>query len=243
IRRTEISPGKYTSISGSFSNPPRGDMSNGRISRWLRLGAWLAVAFGVLLLLVVIGLGVYTRTDHFHRWLREQLVAALQASVNGEVLLAEVSGSVWGEIRLHGLSIRQNGIEVVSVSQGAVAVHLLPQLLSLVRSSAFHVSSVTLTEPVIRLVQEPEAGWNIAHLLKPSEQPSVQPQEPLALSLFFPHLSIENGQISVRQADGKELQLTTLSLQGNLALSPSETRTDLNSLSFALSGPGVPALQ
>src|SRR5262249_47142843 len=101
----------------------------------------------------------------------------------------------------------------------------------------------TLTEPIIRLVQEPEAGWNIAHLLKPSEQPPAQPQEPLALSLFFPHLSIENGQISARQADGKELQLTTLALQGNLALLPSGTRADLNNLSFALTGPGVPALQ
>src|SRR5712691_7159519 len=229
-----MSRGRYTAVAASFSNPARGDRIEAPISRWLRFGAWLAAAFGVLLLLVVISLGVYTRTDHFHRWLREQVIAALQASVNGEVTLDDVSGSVWDEIRLHGLSIRQNGIEVVSVAQGAVAIHLLPQLLSLVRSSAFHVSSVTLTEPVIRLVQEPEAGWNIAHLLKPSEQPPAQPREPLALSLFFPHLSIENGQISARQADGKELLLTTLALQGNLALLPSGTWADLNNLSFAL---------
>lgn len=218
-------------------------MSNARTSRWLRLGAWLAAAFGILLLLVVIGLGVYTRTDHFHRWLREQIVAALQASLNGEVTLAEISGSVWDEIHLHGLSIHQNGTEVVSVPQAAVTVHLLPQLLSLLRSSTLQIISVTLTEPAIHLVQEPEAGWNTAHLLKPSVQPPTQPQEPLALSVFLPHLNIENGQVSVRQADGQEFQVTTLALQGELALLPSGMRAEVTSLSFALAGTGIPALQ
>ncbi len=218
-------------------------MSNARTSRWLRLGAWLAAAFGVLLLLVVIGLGRYTRTDHFHRWLREQVIAALQASVNGEVTLDDVSGSVWEEIRFHDLAIHQNGTEVVSIPQGAVTVHLLPQLWSLVRSSALRITSVTLIGPVIRLVQEPEAGWNLTHLLKSSEQPPNQPQEPLALRIFLPHLSIENGQVSVRQADGQEFQVTTLALQGELALLPSGMRADVTSLSFALAGRGVPASQ
>src|SRR5215510_309595 len=169
-------------------------MSDTRTRRWLRVRSWLVVSLGVLLVLIAVGIGLYTRTDSFQRWLREQVVAALQGSVNGEVTLDGVSGSVWEEIRLHGLSIRQNGGEVVSVPQGAVAVHLLPQLLSLLRSSTLQITSVILTGPVIHLVQEPEAGWNLAHLLKPSEQPS----EPLALSIFLSHLNIENGQVSVR---------------------------------------------
>ena len=218
-------------------------MSNARTSRWLRLGAWLAAAFGILLLLVVIGLGVYTRTDHCHRWLREQVVAALQASVNGEVTLDGVSGSVWEEMRLHGLSVRQNGVEVVSVPQAAITVHLLPQLLSLLCSSTLQITSLTLTEPVMRLVQEPEAGWNIAHLFKPPEQLPAQPQEPLALSIFLPHLNIENGRVSVRQADGQEFQVTALTLQGELALLPSGMHAEVTSLSFALAGTGIPALQ
>ncbi|HJY85079.1 MAG TPA: translocation/assembly module TamB domain-containing protein, partial [Candidatus Binatia bacterium] len=55
--------------------------------------------------------------------------------------------------------------------------------------------------------------------------------------------NIENGQVSVRQADGQEFQVTTLALQGALALLPSGMRADVTSLSFALAGTGIPALQ
>ncbi|HEV8711297.1 MAG TPA: hypothetical protein VGX03_00510, partial [Candidatus Binatia bacterium] len=214
-------------------------MDNVRTAGWLRLSAWLTTGVGTLLLLVLISLGAYTRTDHFQRWLREQIVTAIQASVTGEVSLEEVSGSVWEEIHFHGLSIRQNGVAVIAVPQGTVAIDLLPQLLSFIRTSAFHIASVTLSDPVIQLVQEPQAGWNLTRLLKSSEQPSAQPAEPL--SLLFPHLKIERGQLSIRQADGKELRLTTLAVQGDLALLPTRTRATLSNLSFALASASLPA--
>jgi translocation and assembly module TamB len=181
----------------------------------------------------VVGLGLYTRTDHFQRWLREQTLAALQTLVNGEVSLEGVSGSVWEEIRLHGLSIRQNGVEVLSLPQGTVAVHLLAQLRSLIRSSSVQIAQVTLTEPVVRLVQEPEAGSNITHLLKPAEEPST-------LSIFLSHVSIQNGQVEIRPTEGNEAKVTDLSLDGNLALLPSGMRAEVTSLAFTLATAGVP---
>jgi translocation and assembly module TamB len=194
-----------------------------------------------VVLLLVIGVGVYTRTDHFHRWLREQVVAALQSSLNGEIELAEVSGSVWEDLSVHGLSLRQNGVEVVSVAQGTVSLHLLPQILSLLRSFSIQISRVTLTQPVIYVVEDAETGWNVAHLLKPSEQPE-QPAEPSPLSILLPRLNIEDGQVSVRLADGREFQLTTLAVSGSLALLPTGMRAEVGTMSFALAGAGIPAL-
>ncbi|HKA52507.1 MAG TPA: translocation/assembly module TamB domain-containing protein [Candidatus Binatia bacterium] len=216
-------------------------MDNARTAGWLRLGARLAAGSGTVLLLVLVGLGAYTRTDHFRRWVREQIVSTLQASVNGEVSLEEVSGSVWAEVRFRGLAIRRNGVAVITVPRGAVTVDLLPQLLSLVRSSAFHITSLTFTEPAIRLVPEPRAGWNLAHLLKPAQPPPAQPTA--SLSILFPRLKIERGQVAIRQPDGQELRLTALSVQGDLALLPTSLRASLSDLSFTLAGAGLPTSQ
>jgi translocation and assembly module TamB len=197
---------------------------------------------GVVVLLLTIGVGVYTRTDHFHRWLREQVVSALHSSLNGEVALAGVSGSVWEDLSVHGLSLRQNGVEVISVPQGTVSLHLLPQLLSLLRSFSLQISRVTLTQPVIHVVEDAKTGWNVAHLLKPADQ-SEPPAEPSSLSILLPQLSIENGQVGVRLADGQEFQLTALTVAGKLALFPTGMRADVSTLSFALAGAGIPSLQ
>src|SRR5262245_22353714 len=89
--------------------------------RLLRFAVWLAGGLVVVLLLAAVGVGLYTRTDHFHRLLREQILATLQGMIDGEVTLEQVSGSVWEALHLHGLSIRQNGVEVVSVPHGVVA--------------------------------------------------------------------------------------------------------------------------
>ena len=217
-------------------------MGSVRTARWLRLLVWLAGGVGTVFLLLVIGVGLYTRTDHFRQLLRMQILAALQASVNGEVSLEQISGSLWEGLQLDGLSIRQNGRDVIASRQGTVEVHLLPQLVSFLRSSTVQIAGVTLNEPVVRLVQEPEAGWNIAQLLKTSSE-EEEPQKPSTLNLHFPHLSIENGQISVRLADGKEFQLTAVSLKGALDLLPVGMRANVNTLSFALAGTGVPTLQ
>lgn len=218
-------------------------MNTARVSRWLRRILRVAVGCSIFLVLLMIGLGLYTRTDNFHRWLREQLLTVLQSSINGEISLDRVSGSVWEEIRLHGLSIHQNGVEAVSLPRVTVAVHLLPQLLSLVGSSTFSIAHVTLTDPVIRLVQEPETGWNVAHLIKFAEQTAEQPKTSLVLNLFFSHVSVENGQIAVRQAEGKEFQLNAVTVEGDLQLLPSVIRADLDRLNFALAGPGILPLQ
>jgi hypothetical protein len=102
---------------------------------------------------------------------------------------------------------------------------------------------VTLTDPVVRLVQESESGWNIVHLLKPSEQPPGQPEEPLPVSILIARLTVENGQVSVRMADGKEFQVAPVSLAGSLSLLPLDMRAEVDSLSFTLAGTGIPALQ
>src|SRR2546422_1603285 len=206
-------------------------MPSNRTSRWLRLGAWIVGGLIGLLLVLVIAAGLYMRTARFQEWARTRTVAILRDSLNGEVSIEGVSGSIWSEIVIHNLSVSQNGVEVLLVPQVALTVHLLSQVISLLSSSILHVSTVTLTTPVIRLVQDPHTGWNIATLVKP---PKAAPQEPSTFRLFLDHLGIERGEVVVQTATGEESRVTALSTDGNLAVLPAGTQVDLSSFTFAL---------
>jgi autotransporter translocation and assembly factor TamB len=209
-------------------------------SRWLRLTVWVVGGLISLLLLILIAAGLYMRTAGFQEWARTRTVAILRDSLNGEVAIEHISGSIWSEIVFHNLSVRQNGVEVLLVPQGALTVHLLSQLVSLFSSSTLHVSTVTLTTPVLRLVQNPHIGWNIATLVK---SPAAAPQEPSTFRVFLDHLGIERGEIVIQPAAGEEARLTALSMEGNLAVLPAGMQLDLASLAFSLARAGIPEVQ
>src|SRR5262245_44879666 len=103
-------------------------MANHWTRRWLRWTAWVVGGLVGLLLLVLVAAGLFTRTARFQDWVRVQAVAALSASLNGEVSIERISGSVWTELVFHNLSVRQNGVEILSIPQGTLAVHLFPQI-------------------------------------------------------------------------------------------------------------------
>jgi uncharacterized protein involved in outer membrane biogenesis len=109
---------------------------------------------------------------------------------------------------MRALSIRKDGVEVISLERATVTVDILSQALMAWHTSSFHITDVTLTGPVMHLVQDPKAGWNVAHLLKPAEPGPEQSQAPRPLRILLPRLTVEKGQILVRLADGKEFQVT-----------------------------------
>jgi autotransporter translocation and assembly factor TamB len=215
-------------------------MPGNRTSRWLRLAAWAAGGLVTLLLLVLVAAGLYMRTARFQDWARTRTVAILRDSLNGEVSIERISGSIWSEIVIHNLSVRQNGVEVLSAPRVAVTVRLLSQAVSVLSSSTLHVGAVTLTTPVVRLVQDPHTGWNIATLVKP---PKAAPQEPSTFRLFLDHLGLERGEVVVRTAAGEESRVTALSTDGNLAVLPAGTQAELSSLTFSLARAGMPEVQ
>ena len=193
-----------------------------------------------ILLLAIVGLGLYTRTEHFHTLAREWLLAALQSSINGEVTLERLSGSLWSGLTFHNLLVRQNGIEVIRVPQGSISLDTIAQAKSYFRSSSVRINAITLTEPVLILQQSPQGEWNLTQLIPRSEPSSTQPS---TLSLFVDHLRLINGHLDITQADGTTTQLTALSLAGDVAVRPAGSRLHLSTLTLGLARPGVPNLQ
>ena len=205
----------------------------------LRLTRWIIIGLTSLFAMLLLGVWFYTQTEGFRSLLREQVLAALRSSVNGEVTFEEASGSVWRQLHFRRLSVRQNGVEVLSAPEISVRISLLRQVFAFLLSSRFYIAEVEIVEPKVKLIEDKEKGWNIASLFKTSDQP----QEPSAVSIFLSHIKIEKGQIDARLADESEAHLMALSLDGSLKLVPAGPQVDLASLDFSLSRQGLPELQ
>jgi autotransporter translocation and assembly factor TamB len=201
----------------------------------IRVSSWIIVGLALLIVLVVIGVGFYTQTEGFRVWLKEQAVAALQPSVKGEIRLERVSGSLWTVIELHNVSIDQDGVEVLTIPQVNLTVHLLPQLSTLLWSRSLHIAALQVTGLEIKVFQDPEGTWNLARLFDISDEP----QDPI---LYFDRLTVTGGRVDIRQATNEETQLTDLSLAGNLALLANGMQVNLTNLDFSLVHPKVPKM-
>lgn len=193
-----------------------------------------------LILLVVVGVGLYTRTDHFHSWARQRILGALQSLIHGEVSLERVSGSLWSGLSLHDLVVRQNGVEVIRVPQGSVSLDTVAQVESYFRSASVHINAITLVDPVIVLQQESDGTWTIARLVATSDSSSAKPS---SVSFFVDYIQITNGYIQIAQANGTTTQVAALSLAGHIAIQSAGSRFRLSTLAFGLERPGIPNLQ
>ena len=94
--------------------------------RFLRVMTWLALGFGFLLLLAVIGVTIYTRTEGFTRWVREEGVTAVNGLIRGSVSVERLEGSVWRHLVLHNVGLRYEEHEILTVPRLDVSFSLLP---------------------------------------------------------------------------------------------------------------------
>ena len=211
-------------------------------SRMLRLTLWITGGIASIVVAVVLGAWVYSRTDHFRALLQEQALAALRDSVDGEVTFDRLSGSVWSQLEFHQVSIRQNGIEVISIPKLSVTFSLIRQALSFLLYSSLHIARIEITEPAVSLIQDENKEWNVNSLLKRPDKPKEprKSEEPQKLTIFLNQVVLKNGKIGAQLADGKGVNLTSISLEGNVALLSSGVRADVPALKFALTSDGLP---
>src|ERR1700761_8878637 len=66
-----------------------------RRHRWLRALAWVVISFVILLIVLVVGLNWYTKTEDFQRRVSAQVVNVLEDSVGGRVELGHISFDLW----------------------------------------------------------------------------------------------------------------------------------------------------
>lgn len=198
----------------------------------------VALLTGLLTLLVIAwaALWYYSQTEDFRTLLHERALAVIRDTIDGDVTFERISGSIWSELHFHRVSILQEGVEVIYSPRISVKVPLLRQALSVVFFSSFHIGRIEIADPILRLVQDEEKRWNLASLLKTPDEPA----KPREASVFIDRVRVDGGEISASLADGREVGLRSLSLDGNIELSPSSMQIHLAQWKLVLDTEGYP---
>lgn len=204
-----------------------------RLLRWI---SWSLGIFVLLILVLAVGIRLYSRTPQFHALLRAQVLAALNEALDGEVQFKEVTGSVWDELQFHELVITHDGDRVLSAPNISIQLGLLGQIYTLLSSSAIRITRIAIVEPDLWLAQDQDKNWNLTKLVRQSDKPD----EPGRLTISLDRIEIQNGKIEVHTADGKEARGSALSGQAEVDLMPSGVEVNLQKFGFALTSAGVP---
>ncbi|HXT55486.1 MAG TPA: AsmA family protein, partial [Candidatus Eisenbacteria bacterium] len=178
--------------------------------RFLRVLTWLALGFGFLLLVAVIGVTIYTRTERFTRWAREEGVTAINGLIQGSLSVGRLEGSVWRHLVLHNVGLRYQDNEIISVPRLEVSFSLLPLIWGELR-----ISSIEADSPQATLLQDREGRWNVVEALSPHQTEPEKKSEFVALVHRF---RLINAAIHLRPSanQGTPYDLTDLNLQGGV---------------------------
>jgi translocation and assembly module TamB len=207
------------------------------MKRFLRVIIWLASGFIVLLLLAVIGVAIYTRTEHFTRWAREEAVTAVNAMIRGSVSVERLEGSVWRHLVLHNVGLRYQDNEILIVPRLELSFSLLPLIWGELR-----ISSIEGDRPRATLLQDREGRWNVVEALLPRVPEPEKKSEFVALVDRF---RLVNAEIHLRPTANHNTpyDLTDLNLQGRVGIRPTGVTLNVDAITTQLATPGKPELR
>lgn len=173
----------------------------------------------IYFLLGVIVLAVIAiETPWFKNWLRQQVVDRTTASINGELRIGRLSGSLWTGVMLDDVElIGRNG----SILRAAhIRVRYDPFLL--VRGR-WVIDRVEIRDATIRLVED-EAGWNVTSLGRSRETAGG------VVALVIHDISLTNSAVVIDPLRGPERVLSNVALEGGLRLANGQVSVDVEAL-------------
>lgn len=204
------------------------------MAKFSRALKWLVLGLGMMLVIVVVAGVIYTRTDSFNRWVREQAVALANESIRGTISVERLEGSVWRRLVLTNVAVRHEEVEILRIARVEVAFSLLPLL-----RGRLEISQIDAAKPQADLRQNPDGNWNVVEAFAPREP---EPEESSAFTTVVRSLRLRQAAIDLRIAGEKETlyHARGLDLEGGIGLLPEGVSLEVRELASALASRGLP---
>ncbi|MGH8534120.1 MAG: AsmA family protein, partial [Gammaproteobacteria bacterium] len=199
-------------------------------------GRTALIASGVLLL-VVVGLVLYSRTEGFRDRLCDEVVAALNQRVRGQIGLGRVRGSIWANLVLSDLSLRYQGEVLLAVPRITVSYRLLPLL-----RGRIEVDSLRVVGVVMRAKQDAQGHWNLVEALS-SRKPEAEEGAGSPLTVALHEIVLRGRRIELRLPGGQSYHLTDTALDAHGVLGPAGVAAEVSRLATRLTAAGIPPVQ
>ena len=141
-----------------------------RTGRRILIGLSLAVATMLLAVWVLV------RTVWFREWLRDQVTSSVNATINGNLTIDAVTGSLFTDVTLHGVVLRESGAPVLTVERIDAWYNPLDMITGSIR-----IDRLRVTRPVARVVRDAR-GWNVARIAAADAAPE-EPESTLGVAI------------------------------------------------------------
>ncbi len=214
----------------STANPMSVDPPPPRRRRWLR-----RVSLGILVALVgaLAGSWLVLRSSWFKDALRDELIAWLNRELRGTFSLARIEGSLWRDLRLVGIDIRNGDTPVLQVDELHARFELDPQALLAGRFAFAHVE---LVRPVLRMHEDKRGDLDIATVFEPRHD-DPDDEEP-DLVFLFPHVELQDADVRLDLRGNPDWQLRRTEASGSVEVRGTKVRVQLDALQGHLVAPG-----
>lgn len=166
---------------------------------------WLAILASVAAIVVVVALFV-VETPWAEERARRLIVSRATAALDAELVIDRLSGSLYGDTYLHGVTILRAGTPVIRAE--SIRVRYSPWALW---RSGLIFNEVELIRPVVLLVEEPD-GWNLARLLR-ARAPDAPPAE---VAFGIRTLRLTDGSVEIRALNADPRRLADVALDTSL---------------------------
>jgi autotransporter translocation and assembly factor TamB len=198
--------------------------------RYLR---WIALGAGLLIVLLAVGLCLYTKTETFRRLVREQVIAAINNSIRGAVSLDRIEGSLWGDITLHNVRLRYHDSDIVRIPRLKLSYALLPLL-----HGRLQIAHAEAAEPWAQIVRDTQGRWNIAEALSSVDTTASQ------FAVVLKSLALRQGNLDLRLlgTEAEEYRLRSVMLDGRLAVDAKGVDFEAGEITARLQAQPLPEL-
>lgn len=188
---------------------------------------------GVLVLIIaVIGLGFYTRTESFRRILDVEARAAINRSIRGTLSWERMGGSLWNGLHVENLQLRYGDSVIFKAARAEIGYALLPLLWKRIE-----LTRLVVTGPNLDLRKQTDGKWNVVEALS-SGKPST---DPFNWTIVVGGIAVVGGEMTLRPRDGEsELYwLRKLDFAGRVRMAD-EFNVDLERLTSWVDSPQAP---
>lgn len=213
----------------STTNPMAVEPPPPRRRRWLRR---LSLGIVVALVGALAGSWLVLRSPWFKDTVRDQLVAWLNRELRGTFSLARIEGSLWRDLRLVGIDIRQGDTPVLQVDELYARFELDPQALLAGRFAFAHVE---LVRPVLRMHEDKRGDLDIATVFEP-RQDDPDDEEP-DLIFLFPHVQLHEADVRLDLRGAPDWHLRRTAATGAVEVLGTKVRVRLDDLQGHLLAP------
>lgn len=78
-----------------------------------------------MVVIIAVSVALMTQSEPFRELLRARLVSAVNANIQGQVSLGEIKGSLWPDLVLRDLVLRDQGVEILTIPRIAARYAVL----------------------------------------------------------------------------------------------------------------------